>query len=87
MGSDWTFYKLLGGPDFDLVRGLFRRQIGGLAERWDTEANAWTSISPWFLTDRIAEGAIDLDAISEVEAGQLMENTALLRPTQPLTAD
>jgi hypothetical protein len=87
MEANWTYYKLLGGSDFDLVRGLFRRQIGGRAERWDAEATAWIPISTWFLTDRISAGAIDLDAISEIEARQLMEDTALLRPAQSLTAD
>jgi hypothetical protein len=87
MEANWTYYKLLGGANFERVRGLFRRQIGGRAERWDAEATTWIPISAWFLTDRISDGAIDLDAISEVEARRLMGDGVLSPPAQSLTAD
>lgn len=87
MDTGWTYYKLLGGRYFDRILGVYRRKLGGYAERWDADAYQWIPVSTSFLNDRLADGAIDLDLITGTEALDLVEKAASRHPAQPSMAD
>ena len=74
--TNWTYYEWLGGPTLNDHRGTFRKGRGSHVEAFDDLAQEWTKIPSSVLLDRLEEGALDIEPISEARAGELTRTSA-----------
>lgn len=69
--TKWTYYEWLGGPLLKDHRGTFRKNEGSLVEAYDDLAQEWTKVPAGILLDRLEDGALDIERISESRANEL----------------
>ena len=73
--TTWTYYQWLGGPTFNEHLATLRRGSGSLVEAFDAATNSWTKIPSSVLLDRLEEGSLDVERISEARALELTGTT------------
>jgi hypothetical protein len=73
--TKWTYYQWLGGPMITEHRGTLRLRGGNLVEVFSASTNTWTKVPNSILLDRLEDGAIDIEPISEERALELTGTT------------
>lgn len=73
--TNWTYYQRLGGPMLTDHRGILRLGSGSFVEAFDASTNSWTKIPSSVLLDRLEDGALDIEPISEERVLELTGTT------------